>query len=64
MASTEMEAARVQFFDVFNGAFAAAEHADFFVSDFCNGLIDIVSKGIVVVDNDDHSKTQWLVVSD
>ena len=50
------EAARIQLFDVGDGAFAATEHADFFVSDFCQRLIDVVSKRVVVVDNDDHSE--------
>ena len=53
-ARAHNKAARVQFFDVGNGAFAATEHADFFVSDFCQRLVDVVSKRVVVIDNDDH----------
>ena len=48
------KAARVQLFDVGNGAFAATEHADFFVRDFCKRLVDVVSKRVVVVDDDNH----------
>ncbi len=58
------EAARIQLFDVGDGAFAATEHADFFVGDFGNGLVDIVGKGIVVVDNDDHSKILIIIIDD
>ena len=46
--------ARVEFFDVGDGAFAATEHADFFVSDLGKRLVDVVSKRVVVVDDDDH----------
>ncbi len=58
------EAARGELFDVGDGAFAATEYADFFGGDFCNGLVDIVGKGIVVVDNDDHSKILIIIIDD